>query len=115
MANVNRKWYSGMLTHEDWWAVWMGLFFFSLGLLSLAGKDLVGWITYPTMWVFSPLEGGKGAIGSAFYALGGKYSLTAKGLYKGLGWWSILWIIAGIAVLIVGVCIIAQGKAMMGV
>jgi uncharacterized membrane protein YadS len=80
-----------MLSQEDWWAVWMGLFLFFMGLLSLKGLDLVGWATYPAMWVFNPPEGGKGAISTAFYALGGKYSLTAKGLYGGLGWWSIIW------------------------
>lgn len=47
----NRKWYSGMLSQEDWWAVWMGLFFFVLGLLSIAGVDLVGWVAYPSKWV----------------------------------------------------------------
>ena len=91
MTSVNRKWYSGMATQEDWWAVYMGLFFFFLGLLSIAGVDLVGWAVYPTKWVFSVPEGGKGAIGHAFYALGGKYSLSAKAFYKSLGWWSIIW------------------------
>lgn len=90
MAMTNRKWYSGMTTQEDWWAVWMGLFFFVLGFLSITGVDLVGWAVYPTKWVFSPMAG-KGAIGKAFYALGGKYSMTSKGFYGGLGWWSILW------------------------
>ena len=90
MADINRRWYSGMTTQEDWWAVWMGLFFFFLGFLSLTGVDLVGWVTYPKMWVFHPIDG-KGAVGSAFYAMGGKYSITAKDLYGGLGWWSILW------------------------
>jgi hypothetical protein len=32
-----RKWYSGMSLQEDWWAVWLGLTFFSLGLLSITG------------------------------------------------------------------------------
>ncbi|NOZ68707.1 MAG: putative sulfate exporter family transporter, partial [Deferribacteres bacterium] len=86
-----RRWYSGMLTQEDWWAVWLGVGFFFLSLLNIAGIDLVGWITYPTKWVFNVPEGGKGAISHAFYALGKKYSLTAKDFYKGLGWWSIIW------------------------
>ncbi len=33
MANTRRAWYSGMATTEDWWAVWLGLTFFGLGLL----------------------------------------------------------------------------------
>ncbi len=80
-----------MLSQEDWWAVWLGVGFFFLSLLNIAGIDLVGWITYPTKWVFNVPEGGKGAIGHAFYALGKKYSLTAADFYKGLGWWSIIW------------------------
>ncbi len=92
MADLsNRRWYSGMLTQEDWWAVWLGVGFFFLSLFNLAGVDLVGWITYPTKWVLYPPEGGKGAVSHAFYALGKKYSVTAKGFYKGLGWWSVLW------------------------
>lgn len=89
MERTNRKWYSGMLTQEDWWAVWLGLSFFSLGLLSILGVDLVGWISYPKKWVFSLPEGIEASKivtpGSAFYSLGAKYSLTAKDFYTGLG------------------------------
>ncbi|GBE35259.1 hypothetical protein BMS3Bbin06_01797 [bacterium BMS3Bbin06] len=92
MADLtNRKWYTGMLTQEDWWAVWLGVGFFFLGLLNLAGIDVVGFLTYPTKWVANVPEGGKGAIGHAFYAIGKKTSITAKGFYAGLGWWSIIW------------------------
>jgi len=87
----NRRWYTGMLTQEDWWAVWLGVGFFFLSLLNIVGIDLVGWMTYPTKWVLNVPEGGKGAVGHAFYALGKKYSVTAKGFYKGLGWWSVVW------------------------
>ena len=31
MAKTQRAWYDGMLTTEDWWAVWLGLTFFVLG------------------------------------------------------------------------------------
>ena len=48
---INRRWYSGMDTSEDWWAVWLGLAFFFLGLLSVTGIDFVGWIAYPKTWV----------------------------------------------------------------
>jgi uncharacterized membrane protein YadS len=55
----------------------------------LFGIDLVGWIAYPKKWVFSLPEGAipKKIVtpGEAFYALGGKYSLTAKEFYKSLG------------------------------
>jgi uncharacterized membrane protein YadS len=50
MAAVNRKWNSGMLTTEDWWAVWLGLIMFSVGMLSIWGIDLVGWMAKPKTW-----------------------------------------------------------------
>ncbi len=92
IVRTNRKWYSGMTTQEDWWAVWLGMFFFILGLLTCLDINIMGWVVYPTKWVFSP-PGSKGSIGQAFYALGGKYSHNpdAKAFYKGLGWWSIIW------------------------
>ena len=85
----NRKWYSGMTTQEDWWAVWLGLTFFFMGLTTLFGVDLVGCIAYPNTWVFNLPEG---AIAkkivtpeNSFYALGGKHSLFAQDFYKSLG------------------------------
>jgi uncharacterized membrane protein YadS len=48
---IDRKWYSGMLSTEDWWAVWLGLLMVFLGLLRVTGVDLVGWVTQPTKWV----------------------------------------------------------------
>ncbi len=82
MAQTQRAWYSGMASTEDWWAVWLGLAFFALGLLSIAGLDLVGWVSYPKIWsFFGPEEAVKGAkiktVTHSFVALG-------KG-YKGLG------------------------------
>jgi len=89
MSKIQRFWYSGMLSTEDWWAVWLGLAFFSLGLLTLLGIDLVGWIAYPSKWVFSMPEGAISkkivTIDKAFYPLGGKYSLTARDMYQSLG------------------------------
>jgi uncharacterized membrane protein YadS len=89
MAKTQRSWYSGMATTEDWWAVWLGLAFFALGLLTLSGIDLVGWISYPKIWVTSLPDGAIAkkivTMDKAFYALGGKYSLTAKEFYKALG------------------------------
>ena len=84
-----RKWYTGMSTQEDWWAVWLGMGFFLLGLLTIFGIDLVGWIAYPKKWVFSLPDGAVAkkivTVDKSFYALGGKYSQTAKGFYKSLG------------------------------
>jgi uncharacterized membrane protein YadS len=80
MAKQQRAWYSGMATTEDWWAVWLGLTFFGLGLLTIFGIDLVGWIAYPKQWIANMPEGagGKvGTIGTSFKALSSNY--------KGLG------------------------------
>ncbi len=55
MSHINKKWYSGMLNTEDWWSAWLGLFFFGLGLLSIWGLDVVGWIAKPKVWEFSNL------------------------------------------------------------
>lgn len=52
MAGVNRRWYSGMATTEDWWAVWLGLIMFLAGLASIWGWDLVGWMTKTGTWVW---------------------------------------------------------------
>ncbi|MGQ9498185.1 MAG: putative sulfate exporter family transporter [Desulfotomaculales bacterium] len=47
-ANAGR---SPLLRTEDWWAVWLGLFIFLLGLLKLAGVDLVGWVVNTKVWL----------------------------------------------------------------
>ncbi|ADE14612.1 conserved hypothetical protein [Nitrosococcus halophilus Nc 4] len=52
MAGVNRRWYSGMATTEDWWAVWLGLIMFLAGLTSIWGWDLVGWMAKTGTWVW---------------------------------------------------------------
>lgn len=51
-AAINRRWYSGMLTTEDWWAVWLGLIMLFAGLASLWGWDLVGWMVKTRTWVW---------------------------------------------------------------
>ena len=41
-----------MFSTEDWWAVWIGLFFVSLGLFAAAsGIDATGWIIKFSKWV----------------------------------------------------------------
>jgi len=70
-----------MATTEDWWAVWLGLTFFALGLLSMTGVDLVGWVAYPRMWVMNLPDGAVvkkiSTIDKSFHAYGAAY--------KGLG------------------------------
>lgn len=51
MNAVNRKWYSGMSTSEDWWAVWLGLIMFAAGLMTVFGVDMVGWMAKTKTWV----------------------------------------------------------------
>lgn len=55
---TNRRWTSGMLTTEDWWAVWVGLAIYAVSLVSLAGVDLVGWMTRPRSWEWTDVVGG---------------------------------------------------------
>ncbi|MGC8659117.1 MAG: putative sulfate exporter family transporter, partial [Desulfomonilaceae bacterium] len=40
-----------MLESEDWWAVWLGLFIFLLGLGPIYAKDLLGWVVTNNIWV----------------------------------------------------------------
>lgn len=54
---VNRRFTSGMLSTEDWWAVWIALAIYAVSLLSLAGVDLVGWMTRPGAWEWTDLTG----------------------------------------------------------
>jgi uncharacterized membrane protein YadS len=47
-----RRWYAGMFSTEDWWSVWIGLFFVFSGLLAAATSiDLTGWIVKFPKWV----------------------------------------------------------------
>ena len=47
-----RSWYTGMFSTEDWWAVWIGLFFVAFGLFAAAtGLDSTGWIVKFSKWV----------------------------------------------------------------
>jgi uncharacterized membrane protein YadS len=80
-----RKWYSGMKSTEDWWAVWLSFFFIILALFSLLNIDLVGWIAYPTKWVAGGVEG-KHGFWNALNPLGASYKDA------GLGFWGSLFI-----------------------
>lgn len=52
MMALQRRWNTGMLSTEDWWAVWIGLFFVCLGFLAAAFSiDLTGWIVKFSGWV----------------------------------------------------------------
>lgn len=40
-----------ILKSEDWWAVWLGLLIFFLGIGPLWGNDLLGWVTKYNVWL----------------------------------------------------------------
>ena len=40
-----------MFKSEDWWAVWLGLFIFALGLGPVYGMDTLGWLAKHNVWV----------------------------------------------------------------
>lgn len=40
-----------MLQDEDWWAAWLGLFIFLLGLGPIFGLDLLGWVVKSNTWM----------------------------------------------------------------
>lgn len=42
---------SSLLKTEDWWAVWLGLFIFVLGLVKLSGVDILGWAVKANVWL----------------------------------------------------------------
>lgn len=51
MAPEARGARSPFLVTEDWWAVWIGLFIFLLGLLKLTGADVLGWAVKTHTWL----------------------------------------------------------------
>jgi uncharacterized membrane protein YadS len=57
MSAVNRKWTDGMLTTEDWWAVWLGLIIFFAGLMTIFSIDILGWMTKLKTWEMTHLLG----------------------------------------------------------
>jgi uncharacterized membrane protein YadS len=53
MSQTNRRWNDGMLSTEDWWAVWLGLIMFAAGMLTIWDLDLVGWMARTKTWEWS--------------------------------------------------------------
>jgi len=85
MPAVNRKWTDGMLTTEDWWAVWLGLIMFFAGMATIWGVDLVGWMAKTKTWEWnsfwsspswdSLLKVANGKSGQAYEGMSGLTSL----------------------------------------
>jgi uncharacterized membrane protein YadS len=61
-----------MLTTEDWWAVWLGLFMFLAGLLTIWDINIVGWMAKTKTWVWGDFAWAKALAASG------------KGAYKGM-------------------------------
>jgi len=80
MAAVNRKWTDGMLSTEDWWAVWLGLIMFAAGLLTIWGVDIVGWMTKTKTWEWDAFW-----TGPSFDKLLTAAHVKPKQAYAGLG------------------------------
>ena len=103
----NRRWYSGMLAQEDWWSVWLGLGFFTLGLMSIVGVDLVGWVAYPSKWVGDGWLKSVKPLGKGYTALGmfGSIAVTylCFAIPTALGAWCMGWnlkrFVAGFAII----------------
>lgn len=58
-----------VLKSEDWWAVWLGLLIFALGIAPIWGLDLLGWVPKYNVW----LDAGKAfdPNGKSYAYLGG--------------------------------------------
>ena len=49
--STNQKWYSGMLTKEDWWAIWLGLGLIFLTMIFFwTGSSIKSWAVTPGSW-----------------------------------------------------------------
>jgi uncharacterized membrane protein YadS len=93
---------------EDWLALWIGLGVVALGLASLAGVDLLGWVVTTGVWVdtskaLSPFSkayvgiGGPGALVATYVALlviltAGAAALNADVKKFALGFTAVFWI-----------------------
>lgn len=97
-----------VLKSEDWWAVWLGLLVFILGLGPLWGIDLLGWVTKYNVWLdvtksFAPnsnVYASVGGLGSAIITYlflliittAGAAIMGSKPLKFALGFTAIYWI-----------------------
>jgi len=62
-----------MSKNEDWWAVWLGLFIFLLGLGPIFGKELLGWVLSASTWV--DISKSIAPVSKNFQSIGGLGSL----------------------------------------
>ena len=70
---------SSLLSSEDWWAVWLGLFISVLGSSQILGINVLGWVPSFGVWI-NPLQAVKANSGE-FAWLGGLGSVVAAYLF----------------------------------
>lgn len=68
-----------MLKDEDWWATWLGLFIFALGLGPMFGLDILGWVVKSSVW--SSLSDALKPISDGYGHLSGLQSLVLTYLF----------------------------------
>ncbi|MGI9951747.1 putative sulfate exporter family transporter [Moorellaceae bacterium AZ2] len=65
---------SPLLRTEDWWAVWIGLFIFALGLVKLTGADVIGWVVKTNIWL--ELSAALAPVSTVYKSMSGIVSLV---------------------------------------
>lgn len=68
-----------MLKDEDWWATWLGLFIFALGLGPMFGMDILGWVVKSSVW--SSISDALKPISAGYGHLSGLQSLVLTYLF----------------------------------
>ncbi len=109
--NPSLKTRKSVLKSEDWWAVWIGLFVFILGLGPIFEKDLLGWIVQHRVWTdigqsvgpmsleYQSLSGSMSAVLTYLFMLGltgVAVAAMGKNLFRyAIGFTIIFWVVFG--------------------
>ena len=104
-----------VLKSEDWWAVWLGLFVFVLGLGPIYGIDTLGWVFKNSVWIdisksVSPVSSdykslsGMASVGLTYLFMLGLTTIGAVAMGRNLlkfviGFTVIFWIVFACSVL----------------
>jgi len=79
MVNENDVRQPPLYRSEDWWAVWLGLFIFILGLGNLFGADILGWVVKTNVWL--DLSKALSPVSAAYKGMPGILSLVLTYLF----------------------------------